>query len=253
MTTTMIVSAGVAPMQSEARAGSEQLSQRVYGHAVRVVEARGLWMRVESDDGYTGWVHAGYLRDDVTGASPSRISLGGVLAERAGRRLAVPLGALVPADATVTSGEIVLIGEERARRFPSNAAAIVGTATAFFEGAPYQWGGVTPWGADCSGMTQSVFALHGVALPRDSSRQSMAGGDAGTDLAVLQPGDLLFFSDRDDGAITHVAIALGGLRIVHVALGRGGYAVENLRDLTDPYVTALVQRFRFARRMPDLS
>jgi len=61
--------------------------------------------------------------------------------------------------------------------------------------------------------------------------------------------DLLFFSDRPDGHITHVAIAAGDGRIVHLALGRGGYAVECLDDDRDEYVGKLRARFLFARRV----
>jgi hypothetical protein len=46
-----------------------------------------------------------------------------------------------------------------------------------------------------------------------------------------------------------VAVALGPRRIVHLALGRGGYAVDDLGATDDPYVAALVGRFRFARRL----
>ena len=65
----------------------------------------------------------------------------------------------------------------------------------------------------------------------------------------IRAGDLLFFSDRVDGHITHVAIALGRRRIVHLALGRGGYAVERLDDARDPYVAKLRDRFVKARRV----
>jgi hypothetical protein len=60
---------------------------------------------------------------------------------------------------------------------------------------------------------------------------------------------LLFFSDRPDGHITHVAIAAGERRIVHLALGRGGYAVECLDDERDEYVAKLMTRFLFSRRV----
>ena len=58
---------------------------------------------------------------------------------------------------------------------------------------------------------------------------------------------LPIFSDRPDAHITHVAIALGDRRLVHLALGRGGYAVEQLDDERDDYVGKLGTRFLFAR------
>jgi cell wall-associated NlpC family hydrolase len=111
------------------------------------------------------------------------------------------------------------------------------------------WGGVTPWGADCSGLVQSVFALHGLQLPRDAWQQAETGRDAGPDIGELRPADVLFFSDRPDRRITHVGIALGDCRMVHLALGRGGYAIERLDDRRDAYVDRLRDRFITARRM----
>jgi cell wall-associated NlpC family hydrolase len=62
-------------------------------------------------------------------------------------------------------------------------------------------------------------------------------------------GDLLFFSDREDRHVTHVAIALGGAAIVHLALGRGGFGMEQLDRGDDPYVVGLMERFVGARRV----
>ena len=118
-----------------------------------------------------------------------------------------------------------------------------------FGSTSYLWGGVTPWGADCSGLVQSVFALHGIQLPRDAWQQAELGTDAGRDVGELQPADLLFFSDREDRRVTHVGIALGSARMVHLALSRGGYAVERLGDRNDPVVEMLRGRFLFAKRV----
>jgi cell wall-associated NlpC family hydrolase len=68
------------------------------------------------------------------------------------------------------------------------------------------------------------------------------------EMSDLQPADLLFFSDEPDGKITHVAMSLGGTRVVHLALGRGGYAVDDLAA-DDEYCRLLRSRFRFARRV----
>jgi hypothetical protein len=178
---------------------------------------------------------------------PARMSLGCVVL-RHGARHALPLRAYLAADDQVMGGEAVEVAE-LPQRFPCEASAITRTARRFFEGASYLWGGVTPWGADCSGLVQTTFALHGVSLPRDAWQQASVGQTVDTDPLDAREGDLLFFSDRDDCHITHVAIALGNAGIVHLALGRGGFGVEQLDAANDPYVTSLVERFACARRV----
>jgi cell wall-associated NlpC family hydrolase len=94
-----------------------------------------------------------------------------------------------------------------------------------------------------------VYSLHGVQLRRDAWQQAEQGTPGDDDLLASRTGDLLFFSDRVDSHITHVAIALGERRVVHLALGRGGYAIERLDDERDAYVAKLRDRFVCARRV----
>ena len=135
---------------------------------------------------------------------------------------------------------------ERRKSFPAEADSITASAMTFFEGTSYEWGGVTPWGCDCSGLVSSSFRLHGVHVPRDAWMQAMAGEPV--EMKELCPADLLFFSDEPDGKVTHVAVSLGGMRVVHLALGRGGYAVDDLES-GDEYTDLLLKRFRLARRI----
>ena len=247
--TTLIVSAAIAPLQAEPAASSAQVSQRLAGHRLTVLEEKEPWIRVRGHDAYEGWVHRGYVgADGAERYQRQRTSLGCVARDPRGWSRPLPLGALVPDDAVLESGEAI-DAAGLPRRFPRDADAITQSALRFYAGTPYQWGGITPWGADCSGLVQVVFGLHGVALPRDSSQQARVGEalDVGPD--ALAPADLLFFSDRPDRRITHVAISLGGPRLVHLALGRGGYRVEDVNDIADPYVKALVGRYLFARRV----
>jgi len=87
--------------------------------------------------------------------------------------------------------------------------AVLGGAEAEL-GKPYQWGATGPVSYDCSGLVQHAFAAGGIALPRTSRAQWLAGSHpAGGD---VQPGDLLFWAGvpGDASSIHHVAIYVGG-------------------------------------------
>ena len=116
----------------------------------------------------------------------------------------LPLGAVVGNGKCVNGRAMDLT--RRREIFPAEPDAIVASATGLFQGTYYQWGGITPWGADCSGMVQTVFGLHGVKLLRDAWQQATQGVLVDGGLDGFEAGDLLFFSDRDDGKITHVAL-----------------------------------------------
>ena len=246
------VRAPIAPMYGDPFVASVQISQRLSGHEVELLDEQDDWYLARGVDGYEGWIHYGFLspppqpNSGRSGEVP-RISLGCQTRTPNGTRRRLPLGARLSPEELVKTGEAVN-EVELPNRFPRDAVAITRSAQELFESAPYLWGGITPWGADCSGFVQTIYGLHGVALPRDAWQQAETGAEAGP-LMSLNPADLAFFSDREDKRVTHVAIALGGKRLVHLALGRGGFAHENLDDKDDPYVGKLKERFLGARRV----
>jgi cell wall-associated NlpC family hydrolase len=89
-------------------------------------------------------------------------------------------------------------------------------------GAPYEWGGMTAAGIDCSGLVHMAFREAGALVPRDSWQQEAAGAlvSAGGE----RPGDLVTYggSTRAD----HVAFLLGEGRILHATARRGLGVVE---------------------------
>lgn len=91
-------------------------------------------------------------------------------------------------------------------------------------GVPYSWGGGNasgptwgqggPTGFDCSGLALWAWAQVGVYLPHYSGYQYNSGPKISRD--NLRPGDLVFwaYNTGDPGTIHHVAIYLGGGRVV---------------------------------------
>ena len=255
----VVVRRPIAPLHGEARVSSPQVSQALGGHALTVDAREGEWLRVRGGDDYAGWVHGGYVLDAERALGPAgaawyadaRVSLGCTVRGAHGRRH-LPLGAVLLPGEEPEGGEAVH-ATACGGRFPRDAAAIVRSAAEWFAGTSYQWGGVTPWGADCSGLAQTTFALHGVPLPRDAWQQAAEGAPGADDPAAAGAADLLFFSDREDGRITHVGIATGDGGMAHLSLGRGGWAIDRLDDEDDPYVRRLRATFRMARRLPCAS
>lgn len=97
------------------------------------------------------------------------------------------------------------------------AGTIVAAATDYI-GVPYVFGGTSPYGFDCSGYVQYVFAKSGISLPRTADVQYEVGTPIST--TDLVSGDLVFFSTYTYGA-SHVGIYVGDGQFIHASSSRG--------------------------------
>ncbi len=88
-----------------------------------------------------------------------------------------------------------------------------------FVGNPYVPGGTSLTnGADCSGFTYRVYSDFNYRLPRTSTEQRSAGKEVS--YSEAQPGDLICYSG-------HVALYIGGGKIVHASTQKTGIKVSN--------------------------
>lgn len=99
---------------------------------------------------------------------------------------------------------------------------IVTTAMKYL-GVPYEWGGTTAKGLDCSGLVQLVFKENGIKLPRVATDQANTGEiiyrGPGSKVPwdLLKPGDTIAFHSSSDkpGFYHHIGIYIGDKKMIH--------------------------------------
>ncbi len=223
------------------------VTQALYGDRVTVDEVSGGWARVVvarqptslDPRGYPGWLPTVQLSPRpgpsstgdvavVVGPTeplrdpddPDRVLLDVsfnthlpiVAADRTGFTVGVPGGGLGLLRA---SGGVVTAAD---RASPTGDDLV--RSAQLFTGVDYLWAGTSGAGWDCSGLTSTVYAAHGVVIPRDAHDQ--AGEGTAVDRADLRAGDLLFFATGTDrNSIHHVGMYVGGGRMIQApATGR---------------------------------
>jgi cell wall-associated NlpC family hydrolase len=89
----------------------------------------------------------------------------------------------------------------------SKASQVISIAMQYL-GVPYVWGGMSPSGFDCSGLTAYAFAQIGISLPHHAASQFNLGVPVSRD--DLQPADLVFFN-----GLGHMGMYIGGGQFIH--------------------------------------
>lgn len=81
---------------------------------------------------------------------------------------------------------------------------------------PYQYGGNSPRGFDCSGLIQYTYQKLGINIPRTT--QAQLKQISPVKLSHIQPGDLIFF--RLSGRkVSHVGLYIGDNQMIHAPSG----------------------------------
>jgi hypothetical protein len=247
----------IVPVRKEPSDRSEMVSQWLFGETAEILDEQENWSLLRFDhDGYEGWVDNKQLEFTKTpNTDPDlRVIDQATIADLGERQVLLPYGGVVPfyEDGTILwQGERIPVQAVTNHRPDLERADLMEFYLHPFLGAPYLWGGRTPSGVDCSGLTQMIFILMGIYLPRDASEQA-AEGDPVELLDLCEPGDLVFF-DNDEGAIVHVGIVLtrnddGDLRVVH-ASGRVRIDKLDQEGIFNSDTKTYSHRLRMVRRV----
>lgn len=115
---------------------------------------------------------------------------------------------------------------------PASGRAAVAVRFALAQlGEPYRYGSAGPDSWDCSGLTSAAWRAAGVSLSRSSRAQT--GDGTPVSRVDLRPGDLVFFYSP----VSHVAIYLGGGRVVHAPHPGDVVSIDPLSSM--PYAGAV--------------
>ncbi|MDT8401193.1 MAG: C40 family peptidase [Bacteroidales bacterium] len=206
------------PMRMGPSHRSEQGSQLLFGEKYTQMDRSAGWIKVRNEfDGYEGWLDADHhlCYADQEGKSSEILANRSVFTDKNGNSLILEAGSEIYN--YKKAGNSFEIGGNKFTAFSEVTLGPpdepVGQTAMRFLNCPYLWGGRTGSGLDCSGLTQTVYKIHGYKLPRDSFKQAEAGNTVSF-IDEAREGDLLFF-DNDQGNITHVGLALGKAYVIH--------------------------------------
>ncbi len=190
---------------------------------ITILEEQGTWYKIKHND-QEGYVLKEYVSDKKVEVT-SRSSVERTTTENKTTDIASTTQKIVEETTTKTSSK----GQDVANYVKQ------------FVGCKYVYGGSTPKGFDCSGLTMYVYKKYGINLSHSATAQSKVGTKV--ERANLQPGDLVFFRNyRTNTGIGHVGIYIGNNKFVHASTEKTGVITSSL---TGSYST----RFVTARRM----
>lgn len=223
-----VLSQSITPVRKEPFEHSEMVTQLLFGETFLVLEQHRDWLRVElTHDGYPGWidVKSSILMDqeeyDLLSIKDA-LSVASRLFVAKAENDEYPIR-LCPGSSLYNyipeNGTFSLPGKQyKTFSIPfeplgNNKLQSIEELAKYFINSPYLWGGRSPYGIDCSGLTQVIFKMVGVSIPRDASQQVFLGQTVEF-VSQYRTGDLAFFGNAE-GNITHVGIVLNNNHIIH--------------------------------------
>ena len=214
----------VVPLRAEAAHRSEMVSQVLFGEEFEIVDETPEWTLIRLfHPVYEGWIQKGQysLLEEVKGGHKHErrvfvVDLSGAVGKsKDGTVTMVPGTAIVINDYSNSVVDWFEIDGKLRRPTLQDFDVEFPKLIAYYNNVPYLWGGRSPYGIDCSGLSLAIYSHFGLSLPRDAYQQA-AHGEVVDFLTEIKAGDLAFF-DNEEGKITHVGMMIDKETIIHAS------------------------------------
>ena len=195
---------------------SELVSQLLYGDCFKILSSKNEWLQIKTlNDSYIGWINNKQV-NEISKINAEKITFDDKI-------FSIRLIDYIETDENKLSS-IVLGSNIGACKYlghkydgpktkKTKTKPNLTKVASMYLNSPYLWGGKTPFGIDCSGLTQMIYRINGYKIPRDASQQSEFG-ETLSFIEESEPGDLAFFDDKE-GKIIHVGMLLENNYILH--------------------------------------
>ncbi len=228
----------IVPVRTDPSETSEMCTQILFGEHYSIIDENKKWCKIKLFfDGYEGWIDQKMVKEIsektfkqlahrqlMVTTNPFNI----VQPEKGYGNFLIVAGSSLPfykaSSNTFTIGtETYSIQGDKILPVKRNIRKLLIENALKYFNSPYLWGGRSPFGVDCSGLSQILYKMIGLQIPRDAAQQALIGDNI-TFVEEALPGDLAFF-DNEDGKIVHVGIIWEKNKIIHSS---GKVRIDNI-------------------------
>lgn len=212
----LICKISICPVRISPSDKSEMITQLLFGELCELIDKKDNWFFISLlYDGYEGWIDAKQVEEIKQKFDNKHISFQLTHScHQQDNHIPIVLGSSLPnfdglnfkinKEKYIYNGKYLEISENNQLNLKKIALKYLN--------APYLWGGRSPFGIDCSGLTQMVYKFLGITLPRDAYQQAEIG-EVINFTSEAKTGDLAFFGNEE--SITHVGILFENNQILH--------------------------------------
>lgn len=222
-----ICSLSIIPIRAEPSDKAEMVSQLLFGECYNILIKKSKWYKIKTAfDNYEGWIsenqHYSIQEKIFSRITTEKHPVALDLVQTATvfhESTLILMGSTLPyydgMHFKINGSQYNFFGQAVFPEHPLSFEKVVEKCALKLLKTPYLWGGRSPFGIDCSGFTQIVFKVLGIALKRDAYQQAEQGSLVDF-IELAKEGDLAFF-ENETGRVTHVGIVLSEQKIIHAS------------------------------------